>query len=55
VNEQEDLKNRVEDQINLLNTKNAFSKQKYQICQVVVLVLVALVTVSGILKAAEFP
>ena len=53
MNEQEDLKNRVEDQINLFNTKNAFSKQKYQICQVVV--LAALVTVSGILKAAEFP
>ena len=50
MNEQEYLEERLEDQIKWFNAKSVTNKKKYQTCQVILLVLAALVTVSGVFK-----
>jgi Protein of unknown function (DUF4231) len=55
MNEQDYIKQRLDDQINWYSKKSATNKKWYRLCQFSLIVLAALVTLSGLFPAKDFP
>lgn len=55
MDEAEYLQYRLEDQINWYDRKSGKNKKAFQRCQLSQLVMAALITLSGVISAAEFP
>lgn len=53
--EGEYLKNRLDNQIDWYNKKSAVNKKYFRLCQVILLIMATLITLSGTFNAAEFP
>lgn len=55
MNEKDYLEQRVDDQINWYNKKSVANKKGYRICQLILIAMAALVTLSGMFVQKDYP